>query len=53
VWVRGWGEDQYVWDGQGLKDPCCFEFFRTTKSSRKVYFMREKLVTLKGGLGIF
>ncbi len=29
----GWREDQHMWDGLGLKDPCFFlTFFRITKS---------------------
>jgi hypothetical protein len=29
----GWREDQHMWDGQGLKDPCFLKtFFRITKS---------------------
>jgi hypothetical protein len=23
----GWREDQHMWDGQGLKDPCFLNFF--------------------------
>jgi hypothetical protein len=52
-------EDQYEWDGQGLKDPYFFKtFFRITKSQRKANVMREKLGSLKTclprrGLGIF
>jgi len=23
----GWREDQHMWDGQGLKDPCFFKTF--------------------------
>jgi hypothetical protein len=31
----GWREDQHMWDGQGLKDPCFFKLFLESQNHRK------------------
>jgi len=31
----GWREDQHIWDGQGLKDPCFFETFLESQNHRE------------------
>ncbi len=37
-WWGGWKEDQHVWDGQGLKDPCFLELFLESQKHREKLF---------------
>jgi hypothetical protein len=43
-----WGEDQHVWDGHGLKDPCfLLELFFESQTIEKNLFYEGEIGLLK------
>jgi hypothetical protein len=43
----GWREDQHMWDGQGLKDPCfLLKLYLESQNHREKLNMRQKLGSL-------
>jgi hypothetical protein len=46
-WWGRWREDQHMWDGQELKDPCFFKLILVSQIIEEAYFMRQKLGSLK------